>query len=71
MTRDDIIRMARAAAWHSPNWWESDVALERFATLVAAAAADSEREACADVAAWILKMPENDVSAAIRARGQG
>ena len=30
----------------------------------------AEREACANVAAWILKMPENDVSAAIRARGQ-
>ncbi len=29
----------------------------------------TEREACAKVAAWILKMPENDVSAAIRARG--
>jgi hypothetical protein len=32
---------------------------------------NEEREACANVAAWILKMPENDVSAAIRARGQG
>jgi hypothetical protein len=30
----------------------------------------TEREACAKVAAWILKMPKNDVSAAIRARGQ-
>ena len=30
----------------------------------------TEREACAKVAAWILKMPNNDVSAAIRARGQ-
>ncbi len=30
----------------------------------------TEREACAKVAAWMLKMPENDVSAAIRARGQ-
>ena len=30
-----------------------------------------EREQCAKAAAWILKMPENDVSAAIRARGQG
>lgn len=30
-----------------------------------------EREACADIAAWILKMPENDISVAIRARGQG
>lgn len=34
------------------------------------AAVAAEREACANVAAWILKMPENDVSAAIRARGQ-
>jgi hypothetical protein len=30
----------------------------------------TEREVCAELAAWILKMPENDVSAAIRARGQ-
>ena len=30
---------------------------------------ESEREACAELAAWILKMPQNDVSAAIRARG--
>lgn len=30
----------------------------------------AEREACANVAAWILKMPENDVSAAIRTRGE-
>jgi len=29
----------------------------------------AEREACAKVAAWILKMPENDVSFAIRERG--
>ena len=34
-------------------------------------AVEIEREECAKVAAWILKMPENDVSAAIRARGQG
>jgi hypothetical protein len=32
------------------------------------ATAAAEREACANVAAWILKMPENDVSATIRAR---
>lgn len=31
---------------------------------------ETEREACAELAAWILKMPQNDVSAAIRARGQ-
>ena len=29
----------------------------------------AEREECAEVAAWILKMPQNDVSHAIRARG--
>ena len=28
----------------------------------------AEREACAKLAAWILKMPQNDVSEAIRAR---
>lgn len=33
------------------------------------AAVAAEREECAKVAAWILKMPENDVSSAIRARG--
>jgi hypothetical protein len=43
---------------------------EEILALVNAAVA-AEREACANVAAWILKMPENDVSAAIRARGQG
>ncbi len=29
-----------------------------------------EREECAKVAAWLLKMPQNDISAAILARGQ-
>ena len=41
---------------------------DEILTLVNAAVA-AEREACANVAAWILKMPENDVSTAIRARG--
>ena len=30
----------------------------------------AEREACAKIAEWVLKMPKNDVSFAIRARGQ-
>ncbi len=68
MNRDDIIRMAREAGAF-PELSETpdkDVEfLRKFAALVAAA----EREECAKVAAWILKMPENDVSAAIRARG--
>jgi hypothetical protein len=73
MNRDDIIRMAREVAGVTyPDGTTgvkigmSEEHLERFANLVSAA----EREACANVAAWILKMPENDVSAAIRARGQ-
>ena len=32
-------------------------------------AKSQEREECAKLAAWILKMPENDVSSAIRERG--
>jgi hypothetical protein len=64
MTRDEIIRMAREAGFS--EWAvRTPQDLERFAALVAVA----EREECARVAAWILKMPENDVSAAIRARG--
>ena len=67
MTRDEIIRMAREAGIYGT---ETGVAttfddLEDFAALVAA----KEREECAKVAAWILKMPQNDVSVAIRARG--
>lgn len=33
-------------------------------------AIQEEREACAQIASWVLKMPENDVSTAIRARGK-
>jgi hypothetical protein len=40
-----------------------------FAEVIAGMAVDAEREECAKVAAWVLKMPENDVSSAIRARG--
>ena len=75
MTRDDIIRMAREADMDvdhaESNAWGAIITaepadLERFAALVAAA----EREECAKLAAWILKMPQNDVSAAIRGRGE-
>lgn len=76
MTRDEIIKLAREAgctvlsipgAWPFARYNDIRVTnlLERFAALVAA----KEREECAKVAAWILKMPENDVSSAIRARG--
>lgn len=73
MTREEIIKLARGAdliAWGFQTLeWEpvkNMEAIERFAALVAAA----EREECAKLAAWILKMPENDVSSAIRARGE-
>jgi hypothetical protein len=50
MDREEIIRMAREAAFSEPThpfitWDASDEQLERFAALVAAA----EREACAKV----------------------
>jgi hypothetical protein len=67
MNQEEIIRMAREAGIYGT---ETGVhyfdLIEDFAYLVAA----KEREACAKVAAWILKMPQNDVSAAIRGRGE-
>lgn len=64
MTKDEIIKLAREAdLWITSP--ERIAAVERFAALVAA----KEREECAKLAAWILKMPKNDVSSAIRARG--
>lgn len=67
MNREDIIRMAQEAGFEhiaEADYWHP--LFERFAVLVAAA----EREACAQIAAYLLKMPENDVSAMIRRRGQ-
>lgn len=64
MTRDEIIKLSQEIWWAS-NWSVTPEALERFAAIVAAA----EREECARVASWILKMPQNDVSSSIRARG--
>ena len=64
---EDIARMAREAGM---GGMLTDVVcthaeLERFAELVRA----DERKACAEIAAWILKMPQNDVSHHILARG--
>jgi hypothetical protein len=65
MNREEIIRMAREAGFS--EWAvRTPQDLECFAALVAA----KEREECAKLAAWILKMPQNDVSAAIRWRGE-
>jgi hypothetical protein len=71
MTNEDIIRIAREAGFD--DFFARDLALERFATLVAAA----EREACALIA---ITTPDPDdeyisvrsaIAAAIRARGHG
>ena len=82
MTREEIIKLAREAGlgtslchnsvegdrvWIEGADWHDE--LERFAALVEERAAAQEREECARVAAWILKMPQNDVSLAIRERG--
>ena len=84
MTHDEIIRMAREAgvlAAQTLHQFGTEDALcdseiqalraaERLAQAAYAAGAAAEREECAKVAAWILKMPQNDVSEALRARGE-
>jgi hypothetical protein len=66
MTREEIIKLAREAGLFVPHEGiPENGAFMRFATTLLA----KEREECAKLAAWILKMPENDVSHAIRARG--
>ena len=71
MTRNDIIRIAKEAGYKHPDVGgdAEDFTYFDFEHL-AALVAEAENEACAEIAAWILKMPENDVSTAIRARGQ-
>lgn len=64
MTREDIIRMAREAGLAYGSDEKPLGSVTRFAALVA----EHERDQCALIAAHILKMPQNDVSAAIRAR---
>lgn len=56
MTKDDILRMGREAGMHDPMVFIG--AYERFAKLVAAFAAEREREECAKLCedeAWRLK----------------
>ncbi len=82
MTRDDAIKLARAAGLLNcdcclPFWEEDDQKnwkrfFVNFATLVEAKAAAAEREACAKV---VEQTPwsnwfQSDCAAAIRARGE-
>ncbi len=72
MNQDEIIRMAREAVEDAKLPFskpEHPISMAAFCESLAMQVAAAEREECAKVAAWILKMPENDVSAAIRARG--
>lgn len=64
MNREDITRLAQQAGFVGMDGDHG--ALRRFAALVA----EHERDQCALIAAHILKMPQNDVSAAIRTRGK-
>ena len=82
MNREDIIRMAREAGFRDTTTpvvalgvsWEQ---VQRFATLVAAAARAEENEACAKAceettASWTQDLYNSgcmDCAAAIRARG--
>ena len=63
MTKDDIIRMAKEAGFERTKMHK---ALERFATIVAAA----EREACAKVCEEPGWNAANWCAKAIRERGQ-
>jgi hypothetical protein len=70
MTQDEIIEMARQAGL-DPDLWNYTDAFERFAKLVA----QHECEACAQfIETGYVRQFENpwrdDLSAAIRARGQ-
>lgn len=71
MTRDDISRMAREAGMHDPMIFIG--AYERFAKLVAAFAAEREREECAKLCEKIGDQDCGnhawDATYAIRARG--
>lgn len=84
MTRQDIIRLAREAGLSLKSFAEPpkpyiyvagyDDTLERFATLVAAAAKAEEREACASLCERLPAQHRIDVrdecAAVIRARGE-
>lgn len=68
MTRDELIQALYDTGVIPPGYGGTANqfdAFHRFADIVAA----RERERCAKVAEWILKMPENDISTAIRAMG--
>tara|TARA_R110000868_G_scaffold1501_2_gene11777 strand:- start:1142 stop:1363 length:222 start_codon:yes stop_codon:yes gene_type:complete len=71
MTKDEILRMGREAGMHDPMIFLG--AYERFAALVAALAAEREREACAKVCENLAMQQDRDVrdecANAIRARG--
>ena len=68
-TQEQVIAWAREAGIPI-NWPGVMPYFEHFATLAYEAGRKDENEECAAIAAWILKMPENDVCAAIRARRQ-
>lgn len=72
-TQEQVIEWAHEAGLHIATevHWMPIIGLkyiEKVTALAYEAGRAAENEACADIAAWILKMPENDVSAAIRAR---
>jgi len=78
MNREDIIKLAREAGWKDLREFDYEMQndifmgktqdLERFAALVAAASAASEREECAKLAEQKL-WAGGIVAKAIRARG--
>jgi hypothetical protein len=74
MTRDEMVKLAIEAGWQYADGDDGYSPLWRFAALVAAAVAATEREACAKLAESLPMQQEIDVrdqcAAAIRARGE-
>ena len=72
MNREDVIRVAREAGFSSAvgKHIALDVDLERFAALVAAAAVEREREACAKVCEAEGLLWGQRYATAIRARSK-
>lgn len=75
-TTDDVLKWVLQAdfgeknkygIWLNEGYWDKQI--ERFSALAYAAGAAAMKERAAKVAEWVLKMPENDISAAIRALG--
>ena len=72
----EIMRISKDGIWVNPDIPVDEVpkavldAMDSQIKYLVQKAVEAEREACAELAAWVLKMPNNDVSAYIRLRSE-